>query len=167
MRLVQRRAHRSGPDVHRLGDLLVVELGVVAEEEDKALALGERCDEGAKLVVLRLAIHDRCPGGQLVEGGRRGRLFTTSAARPVYDDAPDPRLEVAFATKAEAATDGSREGILNDVMSKLRVADDCLGDAAKPVVSALVQQGKRGDRRSIGAHVALHILYDQGRGRFL
>jgi hypothetical protein len=157
MGLVEGRAHRPGLNVDRLGDLPVIELRVVAEEEHETLTLGECRDQRPQLVVSRLAVRD----GDLVEHNSWRRLFTAGAPRGVHDDPPDPGLEVTLAPEAGAAADRARERILDDVVGELRIADDRFGNAEKPVVAALVQQGERADRRPNGSRLALHTFYDQ------
>lgn len=79
----------------RGADLFVVEVGVVAQEKDKALSLWETRDRGAHF---RPLLTHRRPGrcGGVAYDGPTPLLGQAD----VDERAPDPRLQCALATKA-------------------------------------------------------------------
>src|SRR5205823_6595733 len=131
--VVEELADRAGRDREHLADRLVLEVGVVAEEQRRLLPLGQSRDLLAQRVLV-------APGGL---GGAEAELrpledaalepsAPAPAQRGVDDDPPDPAGCGSGPPERAAPDDGVREGFLDDVLGRLGIGDDRERRAAKP-----------------------------------
>jgi len=116
----RRSADGAGADRERVGNRRVVEVGVVVQEDDLALSLGQQIEREHRCVPVRR-------GG----GRHRGRVPAAGIAGGVDDDPPDPGLEGAVAAVAAALAHRGRERLLHRVAAELPVAGDRRRDAAE------------------------------------
>src|SRR5204862_6480483 len=101
-------------DRERLGDRGVVEVGVVVEEDDLALPLGQEVERQRRRVAVR----------RRAARLRRSRPAAAGIACGVDDDPPDPGLEGAAAAKGAALAHRGGECLLDGVAPELAVAGD-------------------------------------------
>src|SRR5262245_9477599 len=122
MRLVEGCADRAGCDLEHVGDPLVVEVGVVAKEQHKPLALWKGGDDGANAVTGKVAAARNESVGHLVQRQARGWQVTAGIPGGVDDRPPYPAFEAPSATVLEAAANRARECILHGLVCDLHVA---------------------------------------------
>src|SRR5664279_4264536 len=134
---IQRRGDSSGLDSERGRDRLVVEIGVVTKKDHQALPFGQGRDPGADFLVLgRLSV--RCRLGHDLEWIEH-RFSSPRALGRVYDRAPEPGLEWAFAAKRPPLPDRVREPVLNDIVRRRLIADNGSSDLHEVRIALFVE----------------------------
>lgn len=138
---MQARGDGAGPNAENLGDAQIVEIGVVAKEENKPLTLGQGRDQSGEfrpfLVVGRRPVHRRRRRPGMYVPGVASLLL----ARRVDDGAPDPSFERRFTAEVAAASDDGRKGVLHGLTRALPLAHD-----------------RRRDRDEVGEMLAIERL---------
>ncbi len=125
---VQGRRDGSGADTERLTDRGVVEVGVVAKEDGRSLALRHRCKRSAQLRVhLGMAVRRR----RGLEAERRGGPANVRPRR-IQHDAPDPSLERTVAPERAALAHRGRERLLHGVVRAFGVARRSCAGPGRP-----------------------------------
>jgi hypothetical protein len=125
----ERGGYRSLADRNRSGDRSVVEIGVVAEEENETLPLGELLDRRTDEITPGV-IDRRSRVRQLVELMLHS-LLRACVTRCVHDDLPHPSLEIAPTLEAMALPHRPHERLVDDVGRKIRATDYCGSDATQ------------------------------------
>jgi hypothetical protein len=117
---VQRRCDGPWGDPEGRSDPLVVEIGVVAQEQHEPLPFREHRDRLAHSIGARIAV----AGGhvRVVEPGRNLGHWGPTPARLVDDDLPDPWLELA--PYAPPVTHRPHEALVDGVAGELLLAGD-------------------------------------------
>jgi len=132
---------RHGPRLHAEGnrDRLVVEVGVVAKEENETLSFGQRRDERFERAVFPVSVRGR---GLLVDDGelarRRPPLGCVPAPSFVHDDLEEPALDGASAAEATPVPERPDESVVNGFLAELLVAQDRDGYAQERAIALAV-----------------------------
>ena len=118
MRRTERGGDGSDLDPERRRNASIIEIGVVAKEDNKALALRKQCDPAAdtKLIVIVSVPRRRLESAKRLQVG-----FSPLCARGVDHDPPDPGLQRSFASKRSERGHRLRECLLD------RLDTSCVG----------------------------------------
>src|SRR5712691_4130240 len=144
MALVQACSHSSDLDVERGSDTAVIEIRVVAKEENEALTIWQRREDGGETAFGEL---ERRIIDMVARIGNRNLLAELLASRRIHYAGPNPALETSFATVAAPMLDGSAESLLNGVARGIEIARDRLSDPEEAVEPLPVEVGEVVDRR--------------------
>jgi hypothetical protein len=127
---MERRGDGAALDPDDLSDGLVVEVGIVAEEEHEPLALGQHSDYRPYLVqIRRLSIRfRRCP----VRKSLRTALLVST---DVDERSPQPRIEALDASEVTPRTKSAKERLVHCVSRLIDVAEDRHGEGEKARVA--------------------------------
>jgi hypothetical protein len=126
---VERGGDRPFADRDGGRDRSVVEIGVVAEEENESLPLREELDRRPDELTPRI-FAGRLEIRELVELMFESLLRAGITGR-VHDDPPHPAIEVAATLEAIALPDGSYERLMDDVRREISTPDDGCGYATQ------------------------------------
>jgi hypothetical protein len=122
---MERRRH--GPRLHAEGnrDRLVIEVGVVAKEENEALSFGQRRHERFERFVFAVPVRRRY---LLVAEGQHARRRSSLGCLPapslVHDDPEEPALDGTSAAEATPVPQRPYESLVNGFLAELLVAQD-------------------------------------------
>jgi len=133
------RRDRARLEVEYLRDALVVEVAVIAEEEDKPLALRQRGQRlGHPTAASRIGKDD--PFRRMFRSGLLDHLsqLPSLVVGRVYDRSPEPRVEGPLATPLSLAPERRRKGILHRILGSLAVVQDRVRHAAELIEPAPV-----------------------------
>ena len=121
-RRVERRADRAGANTHHLGDLLVIEIRVVAKKYRRPLPQRKR---GHQLTQLGVRLHrHRCSGLSRCSATRHTSSVPAMVARDVHDRPPQPGLQRSVTPELQPPTDRPGERLLHRVTPALHVAQN-------------------------------------------
>src|SRR5581483_8351873 len=124
--------HGAGRDRERVCNRGIVHARVVAKEQRRALPGRKRSHDSEQTGVRGLAVRSRftCAREELKSSPLDGGP-ALAADRRVDHDPPDPRGRLASRSERGPTHGGAREGFLDDVVRRVRVADDPICDATK------------------------------------
>ncbi len=156
----QQRLDRGHAGLHRLGDLLVGHRVHLAQQQRRALGLGQLADVGEELAEL-LAVVDLLGGRGGLDFGNHvhrflgvGGRFAQVVEAAVAGDPVEPRAQVDLALVGEHRPVGVDEDLLQHVFGVLGGAQHLAAEAEQPALVAV-------DDRLEGARVAAARHRDQ------
>ena len=133
---MQACCHRPRLDADRGRDRFVVEVGVVTEEQDESLALGERGDERGQRPAFDVSVRRRRIARR--ESRAQASFDSLSTARLVHHDPEEPAIERAAPVESAPVPERPHEGVVHGLLSELLVAHDRNGDTQKGAVSLAI-----------------------------
>ncbi len=155
---MQSRGHRAALDAEGHGDLFVVEVRVVAQEQNCSLSFGETGDRDTNLGPLvgdgHGSLHRAC------EWHDRAALLTEAHIR---QDPPDPRFEAALAAEPGEIRDCANECVVHGVPGLLGVAEYGRRDAEEARIPRLIESFQV----DVGKPHARHLPSDARVRRFV
>jgi hypothetical protein len=129
---------RHGPWLHSESrrDRLVIEVGVVAKEENQALPLGQCGHESFERPAVPVAVRRRAC--EVWRGRRRPPLRRLPSAGLVDDDPEQPAFAGTMPTEAAAVAQRPHERVVDGFLAEPLVAQDRDGDPEKGAVPLAV-----------------------------
>jgi hypothetical protein len=134
---VQRRRDCARLHVEGFGNRVVVEVGVVAEEEGKPLPLRKRCDERFECSALAVAVLRGCAARRM-RNLSRPPLQGTPSRGLVDDDPEEPSFAGAARAEATPVPQRPHERVVDGLLRELLIPQDCDGDAQESAVTGPV-----------------------------
>lgn len=145
---MERRGDRPHLDIEDLRDAPVVEVRVVAQEQDEPLPLRERSHDRRELHALVSgpgAVRGKSGLVQLSLAG----MTTSLLARGIHDGAPHPRLERRLASEVATRADDRGERVLHGLASSFPLAHDRCRDGDEIGETRAVERLDLGEERRI------------------